>query len=502
MFEAAGIKSSIFPLLKSVLSGKEFPELVFILFMLFGATLFLRVGLLFFDGVLSAFLRRRLQENIFRQILSSDWASMRGFRVGDAVGTNTQEAMVVSKYLSSVVNAGYCVIAGGVFGLLALLASFHLTMVLCVIALPLIIMLRKVFSVQARTSRNAAVLRNEFSSDIADRFGGLFQIHVDRAFAYHFSCGVRTQKELTKLEVKIAACQALIGSFNLLLPFSVLAVLLLGVVLFDHKAFPDLTLLASVGVLGLKTAGQLNSAIAAFGNLSRLSGSLYPVLSALNLASARTRKPIPEAVIGLEAVDISFSYGERAVVEGFSMSANVNQPVVLGGESGKGKTTIANLLAGLYIPNDGEVNYIGKSGGRYSTRDFVARVGYVVQDIYLFRGTLRENLTSGRTVDEHAIWSVLEDVGAADFVRQLGGLEMESSEAGRSLSGGQRRRLGVARVLLMGAEVLIFDEATAGLDQENRMVMIGLISRLSQRYAVVVVSHDPIALPGQIACMV
>jgi ATP-binding cassette subfamily C protein len=123
----------------------------------------------------------------------------------------------------------------------------------------------------------------------------------------------------------------------------------------------------------------------------------------------------------------------------------------------------------------------------------------VTQDIYLFRGSLRANLAAGRYCTDEQIWAALEQVDAAEFVRTMGGLDTESTEAGRSLSGGQRRRLGIARVLLSGSNILIFDEVIAGLDQVNKAAVLSVIERLSETYVVVVISHEELSLSCQIS---
>jgi ATP-binding cassette, subfamily B, bacterial MsbA len=152
------------------------------------------------------------------------------------------------------------------------------------------------------------------------------------------------------------------------------------------------------------------------------------------------------------------------------------------------------LISGLYFPSKGEILYIGESGKEFVSTIYRAKVGFVTQDIYFFQGSLRSNLTSGRSCTEEQIWATLEQVDAIDFVQSMGGLDVESSEAGRSLSGGQRRRLGLARVLLSRSDILIFDEVTAGLNEINKLAVMKVIERLSKAYIVVMISHEKLSL--------
>jgi ABC-type transport system involved in cytochrome bd biosynthesis fused ATPase/permease subunit len=483
--------------LQSMMGDVQLMGLIHVLIAVYGINLVVRFSLNYCNGVISARLRRLLQETCFNRHLLGDWSHMRDFRVGDAVGTITQEATVSTKYLTSVVASVYFFLGATVMAALALLTSFQVTFVLGLIALPLIILIQKVFVIQARFSKQSAILRNDFSSDITDRLNGLLQVHVDDNFDYHFNQGIRNQRALTDLEIKTGICQAAISSFNLLVPLCALLGLAAWLLWFGVANIPDMALVASIAILGMKFIGQLNGAVASLGNLSRLSGSLHPVIKALSIPCCRNRIPIKESVAEVQLKEGVYAYGENQVIDNVSLIAKRGMPLVLSGRSGKGKTTIANLLAGLYFPLSGAVAYIDVSGNCYDSTDFRARVGFVMQDIYLFQGSMRTNLTSGRDCTDQEIWSVLEQVDATDFVRDLGGLDAESAEAGRSLSGGQRRRLGVARVLLSGADILIFDEVTAGLDTLNKAAVLNVIERLSVNYVVVVVSHETLELPAQ-----
>ena len=480
----------------------EFPNTVYVLVATFGISFFIKFSLLTFDGVLNAKLRQRLQETIFRRILFGEWSSTRNSRVGDLVGTNTQEALTTSKYLSSVINAVYFALSSIVMIVMAAFTSFKVTLFLGLIAMPFIFLMQKTFSIQAALSRDSALLRNNFSADITDRLNGLLQIHVENNYEYHIKQGLREQSRLTRLDVLIAYCQSVIGSFNLILPFFALVGFSLWIFFVGNAYQPNFQLIASVGFLGMKAASQLNGMVASLGNLSRLSGSLYPVLNALNIPSVLATKLINERVVGVFCNNIRYSYDDHNVVNSATVNAAIGSPLQLAGRSGKGKTTLANLIAGLYMPEAGNVIYKGASGKEYISSKYHAHVGFVTQDIYLFGGSLRSNLLSSQNYSDKIIWATLDQVEASEFVRHLGGLDINITEAGRSLSGGQRRRLGIARALISGCDILILDEITSGLDKVNKDAVVALIEKLSHSKVVIVISHEEIQLQQKVVYQV
>ena len=486
--------SFIFFFLFNFGGSNKFPDIAYFLIVLVGAYLFFRLSLLVCDGIIFAKLRRRLQERIFTQILNGKWSYMRDFRVGNAVGTNTQEAINVSKYLTSAISALYFLLSSLVMIIMALITSVQATLLLAVCTIPFVFLIKKIFLIQSNLSKELAMLRNKFSADITDRLNGLLQINVENNNDYHIEQGVISQKRLTRVEILIGYCQAILGSFKPLLGFFALSGLIIWLLFLGDNSLPNLTLLASVGALGMSGATQLNAALAALGNLSRLSGSLFPVISALKTPSSHSTKLINERVVGLNCSDLRYSYGSKNVIDGVTFSASKGIPLILSGRSGKGKTTISNIIAGLYLPEHGNVKYIGVSGQEYPSEQYRAKIGFVTQDIYLFSGSLRSNLVSDKIYSDDEIWHILDQVDASEFVRNLGGLDVDTAEAGRSLSGGQKRRLGIARVLISGSDILIFDEVTSGLDKNNTKAVTLLINKLSKDRVIVIISHEDFEL--------
>ena len=482
--------------LKIFIDGQEATSLVGFLIILFFLSLIFRIGIYFFDGFINAWLRQKLQINVFHKYLQGDWAHLRSFRVGEAVGITTLESMTCAKYLTSALTTLYYLLSAAMMAILALLTSFKLTIYLAIIVFPFLIIIYFVFRFLAKISKKHALLRNLSSGNITDRFNGLLQIHIDDNVDYHKDQGMRQMPGIMRLEVLVAICQSIIGSFNIFMALVVLSSFIIWAWLYGFDSIPALSLIASIGILGFKFAGHLNSVISMIGNLTRLSGSVYPVLKSFNIPLSRNRIEISNKVIEVELKNIDYYYDDQQVIRNISFRVMCGSPTVLFGRSGGGKTTIANLVSGLYFPSKGTLNYVDFNGKKYPSEKYSSRVGFVTQDVYFFQGTFRENLVSGRDISDEKIWSVLRQVDAEDFVKFKGGLDAESVESGRSLSGGQRRRIGIASVILKGADILIFDEITAGLDSKNRKSVISIISHLSKDYVVLLISHEKLDLPN------
>lgn len=200
---------------------------------------------------------------------------------------------------------------------------------------------------------------------------------------------------------------------------------------------------------------------------------------------------LPSITGRVEFTDVRFAYKQdEEVLHGVSFTAEAGQTIAIVGPTGAGKSTIINLVARFYDPTGGQITIDGHDLRQVKLQSLRSQLGIVLQDTFIFSGTVEENIRYGRLA---AVLSEIEDAARAanahDFITRNGGYDSDAKERGAALSTGQRQLLSFARAILADPRILILDEATSSIDTETEKLIQEALRRLLSGRTAFVIAH-------------
>ena len=193
----------------------------------------------------------------------------------------------------------------------------------------------------------------------------------------------------------------------------------------------------------------------------------------------------------IELRDVSFSYGNKKIIDQISLTIPEKTTTALVGPSGSGKTTLCNLIARFWDVDQGSISLDGHDVRDYSYDSLIRNFSFVFQSVYLFEDTIANNIRFGKP--EASLEEVIEAAKKAachDFILSLpDGYNTKIGEGGASLSGGERQRISIARAIIKDAPIIILDEATANVDPENEEALMQAIQALTRDKTIIMIAH-------------
>lgn len=189
--------------------------------------------------------------------------------------------------------------------------------------------------------------------------------------------------------------------------------------------------------------------------------------------------------------NVSFAYDEQPTLQHISMTIKAGESVALVGPSGAGKTTITSLIPRFYDVDEGSITIDGINIKDMTQQSLRQQIGVVQQDVFLFAGTVRENIEYGKLgASDAEIEQAARRANLHEFITSLPeGYNTQIGERGLKLSGGQKQRLSIARMFLKNPPILILDEATSALDTENERIIQAALEELAQNRTTIIIAH-------------
>ena len=244
--------------------------------------------------------------------------------------------------------------------------------------------------------------------------------------------------------------------------------------------------LAPLGQIG-GLMGRLNSAKAAYHSVTKF------MLEASREETAKEYFPRENITGSVEFSHVSFSYSNdtQIILNDINVKINAGEKVAVIGKIGSGKTTILKLIMGLYQPNNGSVLIDGANIQQIRPEDIRRQFGVVMQNTYLFSGSIRENIAFGLdAISPQEIDEAANIAGVSEFTKKMNnGLDYQLSEGGKDLSGGQRQAIALARAIVRKPSIILLDEPTSAMDLTSERQIIQNLKSYFNKQTLIVVTH-------------
>ena len=338
----------------------------------------------------------------------------------------------------------------------------------------------------ARAGGRLATAGGDLRVAVVDMVGGIREVRAFGAEGRMLAAVQAREAVLVRAQREVGRKAALGAAAGLLCAQAALVLVLAA----QPAAWTFVAVLTTVAVFeaasGLPRAGALlGQAAAAARRLTEIADAPVTVPNPLNPL-------LPPAGHAVRFEAVRFGWPERPLVlDGLTLSIPAGNRVALLGPSGAGKSTLASLLLKVVAPSAGRITLGGTDIARLPAEAVRAQVAYLGQETHLFSDTVRANLLLGRPGATDAdLWDALDRAAVADVVRALpGGLNTWLGEGGAGLSGGQSRRIALARTLLSPAPILLLDEPAAGLDAVTERAFLQTLNEAASGRTVVLIAH-------------
>lgn len=406
-------------------------------------------------------------------------------------------------FITGVLKPIATILGEGLLMLLIFLALLLYSPVVALIAIGLFMPIAVTFYLLMRRKLNAIGERENVAQRtkgriVAETFRGYADIEIGGAFPLNYKRFSKAMDEVIKLRKQHATIGMLPQMFTevgLTLGLTTLIILSLS------GATENLTLL--LGIFAIAAVRLLPSLRTIMASWSSIRYNRYTI-DTLAECTDEQLKPVMSSTerisfshdIELRNIAFSFEDATTPLLRELSLTINKGERVGIKGASGVGKTTLFNLILGLYRPTAGAIYIDGVELNESNIRKWQNSIGYVSQSVFITDGSLVENIAFGcesDNIDYNRVNEVIELANLKEFVNTLPqGIHTHIGEQGSKISGGQRQRIGIARALYKNADILLFDEATSSLDNTTEESINNAISDLAnsnRSLTIVVIAH-------------
>lgn len=442
---------------------------------------------------------KSLRQTTYEHLIKLPFSYFNKHRVGELNSRISSDITVLQDALTTTLAElirQIIIIFGGIAAMV-ILTSWKLTLFMLAVVPPIIIGAIIFGRFIRKYSKAAQKQVAESNTIVEETLQGIYNV---KAFANEMFEVVRYNKkteEVAKFGIKGGLYRGAFSSFIVVGIFgAIVAVVWRGssLVLAGEIQASDLF---SFILYSIFIGASIGGLADVFARIQKAVGATEEVLEILDedkedLKTVNSRMPNFKGEI--TASNVAFAYPSRPdiqVLKGINFSVNSGEQVALVGPSGAGKSTIVQLVMRFFDPTSGAFTFDGKDASTYNLSELRNEMAVVPQDVFLFGGTIRENIEYGKPgATEEEIMEAAKQANAWKFVSEFPeGLDTIVGERGVQLSGGQRQRIAIARAVLKNPKILILDEATSALDSESERLVQEALDKLMEGRTSIVIAH-------------
>jgi ATP-binding cassette subfamily C protein len=434
------------------------------------------------------------QHRLINAVTAANWRFYGDQHVGNlatAVANDSARASQAYLFAAQVIASSLQAI---LLGAMALLYNWRLALGCIVIGLLISLAMNRLVRLARRAGNREANTNSMLTTRVVDLVANMKPLKAMNRFEPMLH---PVRRALLKLRRSLITGEMSKQALNLANDVIVTLLITAGAYLAYTRWNVTLPELLVITVIFFKINGMFSKVQKAMQQSAKLERFYVRVFELIRLAeSQRETNPGTRDVALTEACrfeQVSFAHGNTEIIRGIDLEIPAGQITVLRGPSGAGKTTIIDLLIGLYKPARGRITVDGVPLSKIDLQKWRTKIGYVPQELSLLHSDIRENISFGDpAITDDLIWTALRKARAEDFVRAYpDGLRTDVGEMGAKMSGGQRQRISLARALVGAPELLILDEVTSALDPVTEQDIVSNIASLRGSYTIIAITHRP-----------
>lgn len=499
-----GVLELIFPLMTSLFIDKLLPssdwdKIVFGaigLFLVFSFVTVLKFVVTYWGHKLGTNIERDIRNELYRHLQRLNFGFFDNNKTSKLIGRLTNDLMDIGELAHHGPEEVFVAVMT-VIGALVIMLTIDVKLALITFCIVPIIFILTIYFNKKMTTQFRRLFGNvsQFNDVISESIGGIRLVQAFTNERFEEQRFLKTNEAFRATKLKAYNFMSWNTSIGYLAQkFTLIIVLILGCyfVLHDSMSYGEFVAFIMITDILFKPLQSINliielfpKGIAGFNNFKELMNTTTDIK---DTPGAQVFDESPE-VIRYEGV--TFKYGDKVILDNLSFTIHRGEKIALVGPSGGGKTTICSMLPRFYDPAHGRITINNQDIKNITLESLRSKIGLVQQDVFLFSGTLRENIAYGNLdATDEEVNAAIDKAQLREFIDTLPeGMHTIVGERGTKLSGGQKQRVSIARMFLKNPEIIILDEATSALDVETENRIQSAFKHLSEGRTTLTIAH-------------